>query len=192
MWAKINTGESVAVLGVGGIGLSAVMAASAVGAEKIIAVDVFDQKLDLAEQIGATHKINSTSKNPLNEILEITHGKGVDYAIESAGRKDTMETALQSVRNGGGICIIAGNLPNGEKISIDPMDLIGGKNIMGTWGGETKPDEDIPKYVDLFLDGKLKLNKLITHVYKLEDINKAFGELESGKTGRALIDMSIK
>ena len=85
-----------------------------------------------------------------------------------------------------------GILPNGEKISIDTMDLIGGKNIMGTWGGETKPDEDIPKYIDLFLDGKLKLNKLITHVYKLEDINKAFGELESGKTGRALIDMIIK
>ena len=143
--AKISAGESVVVLGVGGIGLSAVMAASAVGAEKIIAVDVFDHKLDLAEQIGATHRINSNKKHPLTEIIDITHGKGVDYAIESAGRKDTMETALQSVRNGGGICIIAGNLPNGEKISIDPMDLIGGKNIMGTWGGETKPDEDIPK-----------------------------------------------
>ena len=190
--AKLNGGESIAVLGVGGIGLSAVMAASAVGAEKIIAVDIFDHKLDLAEQIGATHKINLNKKHPLTEIINITHGKGVDYAIESAGRKDTMETALQTVRNGGGICIIAGNLPNGEKISIDPMDLIKGKNIMGTWGGETKPDKDIPKYVDLFLDGKLKLKKLITHVYKLEDINKAFGELESGKTGRALIDMIIK
>ena len=128
----------------------------------------------------------------VNEILEITHGKGVDYAIESAGRKDTMETALKSVRNGGGRCIIAGNLPSGEKISIDPMDLIKGKNIMGSWGGETKPDEDIPKYVDLFYDGKLKLNKLITHVYKLEEINKAFDKLVSSKTGRVLIDMQIK
>ena len=190
--AKINIGESVAVLGVGGIGLSAVMAASAVGAEKIIAVDVVDQKLDLAEQIGATHKINSTSKNPLNEILEITHGKGVDYAIESAGRKDTMEMALKSVRNGGGRCIIAGNLPSGAKISIDPMDLIKGKNILGSWGGETKPDEDIPKYVDLFYESKLKLNKLITHVYKLEEINKAIDKLESSKTGRVMIDMQIK
>ena len=99
--AKINAGESIAVFGVGGIGLSAVMAASAVGAEKIIAVDVFEHKLDLAEQIGATHRINLNKKHPLTEIINITNGKGVDYAIESAGSKDTMETALQTVRNGG-------------------------------------------------------------------------------------------
>jgi len=187
--AKMESGNSVAIFGVGGIGMSALLGARLVDASTIIAVDVFDHKLEQVRQLGATHVINSQVHDPIASILEITGGKGVDYAIEAAGRQETMEAAFQSVRNSGGLCILAGNLPRGGRITIDPFDLIKGKRIVGTWGGETCPDRDIPLYVDLCLSGKLKLHELITHTYPLEEINQAFDALEHGKVGRALIRM---
>ena len=185
--AKLNSGDSIAVFGVGGIGLSAVLAASTQGSKKIIAVDIIDYKLEFAKQLGATHLINASDKDPLSEIMNITIGKGVDYAIEAAGRKDTMETAFQSVRNRGGKCVIAGNLPIGEEISINPMDLIRGKKIVGTWGGEAHIEKDISKYLEWHISGKMNLDKLITHDFELKNINKAFSGLENGKIGRGVI-----
>jgi len=118
--------------------------------------------------------------------MKITNGNGVDYAIESAGRKDTMEMAFQAVRNGGK-CIIAGNLAIGEKITIDPMDLIKHKQIVGTWGGETNPDHDIPMYVDHYLSGKFNLDLFISDIYSLNKINNSFKDLAAGNVNRALI-----
>lgn len=187
--AKVQAGSSVAIFGVGGIGLSAVLAASLVNATPIIAVDLLDHKLEQARQAGATWVINAQRQEPMTAILEITHGRGVDYAIEAAGRRKTMETAFKVVRNNGGLCVLAGNLPMGEEISLNPFDLIKGKRLIGTWGGETQPDRDIPRYVDLYLAGRLKLSPLITHEYPLEEVNRAFDELEQGKVGRALIAM---
>jgi len=189
--AGVRPGSSVAIFGVGGIGLSAVLAADLVHATTIIAVDVFDHKLEQARQVGATHLINARQQDPLATILEITGGRGVDYAIEAAGQRETMETAFQAVRDTGGLCVLAGNLPHGARISLDPFDLIKGKRIIGTWGGETQPDRDIPLYVDLYLSGKLKLDGLITHTYSLDDINQALADLQHGKVGRALIDMVV-
>ena len=188
--ARVRPGSSVAVFGVGGIGLSAVLAADLMNATTIIAVDVFEHKLEQARQLGATYLINARQQDPLATILEITGGRGVDYAVEAAGRRETMETAFQAVRDNGGLCILAGNLPHGERISLNPFDLIKGKRIIGTWGGESQPDMDIPLYVDLYLAGKLKLDLLITHEYRLEDINQAFDDLEQGKVGRTLITMA--
>ena len=188
--SRVQASSSVAVFGIGGIGLSAVLGASLVNAATIIAVDVFEHKLKQARQVGATHLINANQQDPLAAILEISGGSGVDYAIESAGRRQTMETAFQAVRDNGGLCVLAGNLPHGERISLDPFDLIKGKRIIGTWGGETQPDRDIPMYVDLYLAGKLKSDGLITHTYGLMDVNKALGDLEDGKVSRALIDMN--
>lgn len=187
--AKVRPGSSVAVFGIGGIGLSAVLAADLVHATTIIAVDMFDHKLDQARQVGATHLVNSCQQDPLATILEITGGRGVDYAIEAAGCRETMEAAFQAVCENGGLCVLAGNLPYGERISLDPFDLIRGKRIIGTWGGETQPDRDIPIYVNLYLSGKLKLDGLITHTYSLDEINRAAEDLEQGKVARALIDM---
>ena len=187
--AKVRPGGSVAVFGVGGIGLSAVLAADLVHATTVIAVDVFDHKLEQARRVGATHLINARQQDPLATIQEITGGRGVDYAIEAAGRRETMETAFQAVRDNGGLCVLAGNLPHGERILLDPFDLIKGKRIIGTWGGESQPDRDIPLYIDLYLAGKLKLDMLITHEYRLEYINRAFDDLEQGRVGRALIEM---
>lgn len=188
--AKVSPGSSIAIFGIGGIGLSALLAAKMVGSAVIIAIDVFDQKLDQAIQFGATHVINARKQDVFSCIMEITNRRGVDYAIESAGRRDSMEKAFQSVRDNGGLCVIAGNLPHGEQISINPFDLIKGKRIIGTWGGETHPDKDIPLYVDFFLSERLNLKKLISHMYDLREINEALDVLEKGTMGRILIDMS--
>lgn len=187
----LRPGETIAIFGVGGIGTSAVMAADVMGAEKIIAIDIFDHKLEHARSLGATHTINTRNQDCLAEISSITNGIGVDYAIESAGRRETMEMAFRAVRNGGGLCVLAGNLPAGEQISIDPFNLIKGKRIVGTWGGETQPDRDIPLYIDLYLKRKLKLENLITHCYPLHEINQAIDDLKTGKVGRAMIDFHL-
>jgi len=189
--AKVRLGSSVAVFGVGGIGLSAVLAADIVHATTIIAVDVFDYKLEQAQRVGATHLVNAHQQDPLATILEITGGRGVDCAIEAAGRRETMETAFGAVHDNGGLCVLAGNLPHGQRISLNPFDLIQGKRIVGAWGGETQPDRDIPIYVYLYLSGKLRLDPLITHTYSLDDINQALEDLEHGKVGRALVNMAL-
>ncbi len=182
-------GSSIAVFGMGGIGLSVVMGAQLCKAKIIIAVDVLDHKLEQSRRLGATHTVNALKCDPLKTIHEITGGVGVDYAVEAAGRKETMEIAFRAVRENGGLCVLAGNLPYGERFSIDPFDLIKGKRIVGTWGGETRPDRDIPRYAELFMTGKLNLSPLITHEYPLEKINEAFEHLEHGVVGRALINM---
>ena len=188
--ARVQPGNCVAIFGVGGIGLSAVLAAGLVNAAPIIAVDVFDYKLDLARDVGATHLINAGQEDPLATIMKITDGRGVDYAIEAAGRRETMESAFQTVRDNGGRCVLAGNLSQGERISIDPFDLIKGKQIIGTWGGETDPDRDIPKYISLYQAGKLKLDELITDLFTLDEINKAIDVMCRGEiAGRCLIEM---
>lgn len=186
--AKLNPGETIAVFGIGGIGLSAVHASAISKASIIIAVDVSLAKLEKARAMGATHIINANDRNIESRIQEITSGKGVDYAIEAAGRKLTMEEAFRSVRDNGGRTIIVGNLPQGEQISIDPFALICGKQISGSWGGSTNPDKDFPHYVDLYLSGTLRLDDIMTHRFQLKDINKAFELLEKGEIGRGIID----
>jgi S-(hydroxymethyl)glutathione dehydrogenase / alcohol dehydrogenase len=175
---------------VGGIGLSALMAARTLEARPLIAVDVVDAKLAEAVRLGATHAVNPLRREPLPAILELTGGKGVDYAIESAGRRETMETAFRSVRNQGGLCVLAGNLPHGEHISIDPYDLIRGKRVLGSWGGETEPDRDIPRFARWFREGRFPLGELISREYPLEEINTALLDLEQGRVNRALVRMA--
>ncbi|MCS6814505.1 MAG: zinc-binding dehydrogenase [Cyanobacteria bacterium] len=185
---RVTPGSSVAIFGVGGVGLSAVMAASLANAMPIIAIDIFDHKLQQALELGATHTINAKTQDVQTALMDITAGKGVDYAIEAAGRTQTMEGAIAAIRAPGGVAVLAGNLAAGERISLDPFDLIKGKQILGTWGGETNPDRDIPRYANLFQAGKLALEQLITHTYSLDDINRALEDLETGKVGRALIE----
>lgn len=187
--AQVRPAGSLAVFGVGGIGLSAVLMAGLVSPAVVIAVDVYDHKLRQAAAAGATHVVNARTRDPVRVIRDLTGGRGVDWAIEAAGCRESMEAAFQSVRDQGGLCVLAGNLPHGEQIALDPMDLIRGKRIVGTWGGEGQPDRDIPRYAELFLQGKLKLETLITHTYPLEDINRALEDLEQGRVARALIEM---
>ncbi|MBN1612933.1 MAG: zinc-binding dehydrogenase [Deltaproteobacteria bacterium] len=198
--AKMQPGESLAVFGLGGIGLSAILMASCIDKRNrksdsadnpsaIIAIDINEDKLSLAREIGASHTINALVKDPIETIMEITSGQGVHYAVEAAGIGAVMEQAFRSVRDEGGLCILAGNLPQGETISIDPFDLIKGKQIVGTWGGETDPDKDIPFYEKLFLSNAVNLKPLVHSVYPLYQINEAIKNMEKGQAGRCLIRM---
>jgi S-(hydroxymethyl)glutathione dehydrogenase/alcohol dehydrogenase len=188
--AKVQSGASVAVFGVGGIGLSALLAARMLAANPLIAIDVVEAKLCEAMRLGATHCVNPRDRDPLDAIFELTGGKGVDYAIEAAGRRETMEMAFRCVRNQGGLCVLAGNLPQGEQIAIDPSDLIRGKRLVGTWGGETRPDDDLPRYAQWFKEGRLPLAELITREYRLDNVNAALADMEHGRVNRALIKMA--
>ncbi len=188
--ANVKHGDTVAVIGTGGVGLSAVMMAAAAGAATVIAIDLSDSKLVLAQRLGATHTVNAAEDDPLEAVMAITDSRGVDFAVEAAGRVRTMETAFRAVRANGGLCILAGNLPAGTNISIDPFDLIKGKRIVGTWGGRTNPDRDIPIYADMYLAGKLNFGGLISKTYPLERVNHAVESFRNGATGRILLDMT--
>lgn len=184
---SVKPGNSVAVFGIGGIGLSGIIGAKLCNATMIIAVDIHEHKLELAKSFGATHTINALQQDSLAVIKEITGGTGVDFALEAAGIKSVMECAFRSVRDGGGVAVLAGNPPFGEKIEIDPFDLIRGKKIIGTTGGSIVPDRDIPIFVDLYMQGKLPLSPMISHVFELEQINEAFSHLENGEAGRVVL-----
>lgn len=184
--AGIVPDRSVAVFGVGGIGLSAVMAAHVAGANPIVAIDVTDQKLEQARRLGATHVIHALQEDVPSRLRDIV-GSGVDLSVEAAGRVDTMEAAFRAARDGGGLCVIAGNLPHGGRITLDPFDLIRGKRIVGSWGGESRPDADVPRYVEWFRRGEADLAALITHEVPLDEVNFMLDDLEAGKVGRALI-----
>jgi S-(hydroxymethyl)glutathione dehydrogenase/alcohol dehydrogenase len=181
--------STILILGVGGVGLSAVMAARLKKCSVIIAVDTHETKLEMAKALGATHLVNARTENAIGRVSEIAGEAGVDYAVEAAGRAATIEQAFQAVRKGGGLCVFASHPPASERISLDPHDLISGKQIRGSWGGEADPDEDIPRFARYYLQGKMPLEKLITHRYKLEMINQALADLESGSVGRPLIEL---
>jgi S-(hydroxymethyl)glutathione dehydrogenase / alcohol dehydrogenase len=187
--AKVEAGKSIVVWGAGGIGLSAILAAKARAANPIISVDIHDSKLGQAKRVGATHAINSRNADPLKTILELTGGKGADYSIEAAGVRESMQAAFKCVRDAGGLCVLAGNLAAGEEISVNPFDFIRGKRLVGTWGGETVPDRDIPKYAELYLKKDFDLAQLPLTSYPLNDVNQALDDLEGGKVGRALLEI---
>jgi S-(hydroxymethyl)glutathione dehydrogenase/alcohol dehydrogenase len=188
--AAPQPGNSLVVFGAGGIGLSALIAARMLDASPLIVVDVVEEKLAGARALGATHTINACRCDPVAAVLEATGGRGADFAVEAAGRRESMEAAFRCVRDKGGLCVLAGNLPQGEQIAINPFDLIRGKRIVGSWGGDTVPDRDVPRYARLFREGKLPLTDLITRDYPLEDVNAALDDLERGRVARALVKMA--
>lgn len=182
-------GSSIAVFGLGGIGMSALMATMLFECAKVIAVDVSADKLSLATSFGATHAIDATQADPISAIRAMTGGLGVDYAVEASGQVSVIEQAFASVRREGGVCVFASHPEHGKRISIDPFELICGKQIRGSWGGSSDPDRDIPMFARLYLEGRLPLEKLITKRYPLEDINEALDDLEHHRVGRPVIEI---
>lgn len=181
---------SVAVFGVGGIGLSAILAARARGCFPIIAIDIVERKLRSASELGASHTLlNNSATDVVAAVLDSTNG-GVDLAIDASGVKEAMEMAFSVTRRNGGRCVIAGNAPHGTLMSIDPMELIRGKRIFGTVGGECELDNDVPEFSRQFLDGSLPIDRLISSEFTLDEINSAFDALESGLENRAVIRLS--
>jgi S-(hydroxymethyl)glutathione dehydrogenase/alcohol dehydrogenase len=187
--SKVQPGASVAVFGIGGIGLNIVQGAALVNALKIIAVDVYDTKLATAQKFGATHLINAKKEDPVKKIKDLTDGKGADYTFESAGLKETMEQAYQAACNTGLINLV-GNPAHNEKICIDAVQTHYGKQLIGGHGGHTRPDVDFARYISLYKAGKLKIDELITHRYPLADVNKAIEDMLAGNVGRAIIELN--
>ena len=182
-------GAMIGIFGMGGVGLSALMATRLFAPAEVIAIDVVDGKLELAREFGATRTINSSSRDPLPEIASLTDGRGLDYSIDASGVASVIELAFRAVRRNGGLCLFASHPAAGDTICLDPYELICGKQIRGTWGGASEPDEDIPRLATLFVEGTLPLQKLISRRYPLEMINAALDDLEAGGVARPLIEI---
>jgi S-(hydroxymethyl)glutathione dehydrogenase/alcohol dehydrogenase len=185
--ANLRPSESVAVIGVGGIGSSVVQVAKVFGAGKIIAVDLKDEKLEAAKQSGATEVINATREEPSRRILELTEGRGVDVAFEATGRPESYESIVNLVKPGGRIVAI-GFTPAGAKIPLEINRCIRkGLRLLGCYGAKAR--QDMPELLTLAQGGMLKIQGSITRRYKLEEVNEAFGALEKGEiTGRAILE----
>lgn len=187
--AHSRPGESLAVFGIGGVGLCAVAAAAIAENAPIIAVDLVPEKLALARQLGATDVIQAGEVDAVAEINRLCPG-GVDYAVEATGRPEVMAQALSCVRSQGGAAVIVGNVPYGEQLVLDPRQLNQGKRLLGTWGGDSVPDRDYPRYGELIVSGRLNLQPLLSTPYALEAINQALDDLEAARVARPLIDMA--
>jgi S-(hydroxymethyl)glutathione dehydrogenase/alcohol dehydrogenase len=184
--AKIEPGSTVAVIGCGGVGLSAVNGAALAGAERIIAIDTQPAKLELAKELGATDTLNASNIDPVKAIREMTGG-GVHYSFEALGSKATAEQAFGMLR-GGGTATIIGMVPFGVKIELHGYDFLRDRKIQGTSMGGNRFRVDMPRLLSLWKQGRLKLDHLITGRIKLADINQGFAALKSGGPVRQVID----
>tara|TARA_B100000686_G_scaffold352234_1_gene453497 strand:- start:1510 stop:2604 length:1095 start_codon:yes stop_codon:yes gene_type:complete len=184
--AKVKAGATVVVIGCGGVGLNVIQGASLVGAGRIIAVDILDNKLEYAREFGATHFVNSNKADGVQEVLELSDG-GADYVFEVIGRSNTIESGYQMLGLGGTL-IIVGMTDEESTININALSVPRNERvIIGSWYGSTRPWVDLPKFTDLYMDGKLKIDPLISRRYSLDDINEAFGALISGEVARSII-----
>ena len=184
----VTPGETVCVVGCGGIGLAAVNAAKIAGAGKIIALDPVPEKRAMAEKLGATHSIDALSDTAADQVVEITKG-GVHHAIEAVGRTQSAATAVKVLRRGGTATIL-GMMPLGEKVGLSAMDLLSGKRLQGGFMGSNRFPVDIPRLVDFYMRGLLDLDTIIADRMPLERINDAFEELRRGDTTRSVITFS--
>jgi S-(hydroxymethyl)glutathione dehydrogenase / alcohol dehydrogenase len=185
--AKVEPGATVAVIGCGGVGLSAVNGAALAGAERIVAIDTQQSKLELAREMGATDTLNvSNIDDPVKAIRELTGG-GVHYSFEALGTKGTAEQAFGMLRPGGTATII-GMVPFGVKIELHGFDFLRDRKIQGTSMGGNRFRVDMPRLLSLWKQGRLKLDHLISGRIKLAEINEGFARLKSGAPVRQLID----
>lgn len=181
-------GQSVIVLGLGGIGLAALVTLKALGISNVIAVDRSDEKLIIARDLGV--KILNSKKENLHQLIaQITNG-GADICIESAGSVETIELGFSLIKKNGGKLLFASHPPDGQHIKLIPHELISGKSIAGSWGGGTRPDRDIPKMNDVLESANISLKRLISKQYFLEEINQALSDLEQGFAFRPIIIMN--
>ncbi len=188
--AKVTIGESVVVFGAGGIGLNIVQAAALVTAHPIIAVDRFDNRLQLAHQMGATHTVNSSKENATTRIREILGGAGLDVFIDNTGQPAIIEMGYELTGPRGRVTLV-GVPKKGNNISLYSLPLHFGKVVSGSHGGEAISHEDIPRYHGLYRQGRIKLQELITDYFDLDEINVAIQRMRDGDVGgRCLIRMA--
>ncbi|XP_034399282.1 alcohol dehydrogenase class-3-like isoform X2 [Cyclopterus lumpus] len=186
---KVEKGSSCAVFGLGAVGLAAVMGCRAAEAKRIIAVDVNPDKFEKAQMFGATDCVNPKDHSrPIQEVLLEMTGGGVDYALECVGSPAVMTAALESTTDGWGTCVIAGWTET-ETMSVVVEKILMGRNLKGTYFGDWKSVESVPKLVDDYMNNKLKLDEFITHNLPLDQINRAFEYMKSGESIRTVISL---
>jgi S-(hydroxymethyl)glutathione dehydrogenase / alcohol dehydrogenase len=183
--AGVRVGETVAVIGCGGVGLSAIQGAAIAGAGRIIAVDMVDTKLDLARSLGATDVVNAGDGDAGAAVMEMTHG-GVDHAFEAIGLKVAAEQAFGMLKPGGCATVI-GMIPLGEKVEIHGFALLGERKLQGSNMGSNRFRLDMPRYVDMYLQGKLDLDAMISTRIPLTEVNSAFDRMRTGEIARDVI-----
>lgn len=185
--AKVESGATVAVFGLGGVGLSVIQGAVLAGAERIIGVDTNPAKFDLARRFGATDCVNPQDTGDVAAaIVEMTSG-GVDYSFECIGNVEVMGDALRSTHKGWGQSIVIGVAGAGEEIHARPFLLVTGRSWRGTAFGGTRGRSQLPRYVDWYMNGRLDLDAYVTHEMRLDDINHAFELMHEGKSIRSVI-----
>lgn len=188
--ARVQEGDRVAIIGCGGVGLSALMAAVAVGAEPVIAVDAAPQKLEVAREFGATDGVEwQGSAEATAEVVRETSGGGVDYAIEATGRPEAMEAAFLSTRKRGAAVLIG--IPRADSMLSIPATTIPRmeRRILGSIYGSSKPERDFPHTLDLYREGRLPLDRLVTHRLPLEEAERGFELMHSGDAIRVVLEL---
>ncbi|MCC6916255.1 S-(hydroxymethyl)glutathione dehydrogenase/class III alcohol dehydrogenase [Nitrosomonas sp.] len=185
--AKVEAGANVAVFGLGGIGLNVIQGARMIGAGKIIGIDINPEREALGRQFGMTHFINPNEvENVVDAVIQLTDG-GADYSFECIGNTTVMRQALECTHKGWGRSIIIGVAKAGAEISTRPFQLVTGRKWEGSAFGGARGRTDVPRIVDWYMDGKISIDPLITHILKLEDINEGFRLMEAGESIRSVV-----
>jgi S-(hydroxymethyl)glutathione dehydrogenase/alcohol dehydrogenase len=185
--AKVEPGANVVVFGLGGIGLNVIQAAKMVGADKIIGVDINPARIEMARRFGMTDFVNPKEvENVVDHIVQLTDG-GADYSFECIGNITTMRQALECCHKGWGQSFIIGVAAAGEEISTRPFQLVTGREWKGSAFGGARGRTDVPKIVDWYMDGKVKIDELITHTLPLERINEGFELMKRGESIRSVV-----
>jgi S-(hydroxymethyl)glutathione dehydrogenase/alcohol dehydrogenase len=183
--AKVEPGSTVAVIGAGGIGLNCIQAAAIAGAGRVIAVDMVPEKLALAEQFGATDTVDASNGDAVGQVQELTGG-GVQYSFEAIGLKHTAEQGFAMLRRGG-VCTVIGMIPLGQTVEIPGFELLMEKRLQGSNMGSNRFRVDMPRYIDLYLDGRLKLDELVSQRITLDEVNEGFEAMKGGSVARSVI-----
>ena len=185
--ARVQPGTTVAVFGCGGVGLNCMQGAAIAGATTIIAVDLLDNKLEMAGEFGATHTVNSSREDPVERIRELTNGKGVHYAFEAIGL--VPEPFIQSVlcTRSRGVTVWVGHAPVNTPVTLDARDLMQEKTVIASMYGSARPQIEFPRLLDLYKAGKLKLDELVTRRFPLDEVNGAFDALGRGEVARSVL-----
>lgn len=183
--AAVGAGDSVVVIGCGGVGLAAVQGARIAGAGIVIAVDLVVEKLELAASLGATHVVNAANGNPVSKVREITEGHGAHHVIEAIGSPSTAESGFGMLRRGGTLTVV-GLIP-GETLSIPADDLFYERKVQGSVMGSNQARRDIPRYVDMYATGQLNLDDMVTRRLSLDSINEAFDDMRAGRAVRSVV-----
>ena len=189
--ASIRKGDTVAVIGCGGVGLNVIQGAKIAGADKIIAIDMFESKLKMAEQFGATDLVKADEGDPVGNVLGLTEGRGADVSFEVIGLGPTIEQAINMARNGGEAILVG--VPAMDvmlNLSAAFTFLYLAKTVKGCWYGSSNVREDVPKLVRLYKEGKLKLEELVSREIGVDGVNEAFTAMQGGEVARSLITHS--